>query len=69
MASRACEIAVLGGGNAAGYFARAAAELGLKGVAIVGEEPAVSYERPALSKAYLFPEGGQAEGSAAPARD
>lgn len=34
-----CEIAVVGGGNAAGYFAKAAAEAGLGGVTIVGEEP------------------------------
>ncbi|PRW59212.1 monodehydroascorbate reductase [Chlorella sorokiniana] len=49
---------VLGGGNAAGYFAREwVARNGAKGeLAIIGDEPYVSYERPALSKAYLFPE-------------
>jgi hypothetical protein len=117
MAAATYEIVVLGGGNSAGYFAKAAAEQGLEGVAIIGEEPVsgvhacwqligghaprlvgrlvkcrahdkastpdhashpttrfpiqrprlpltsplqqkvVSYERPALSKAYLFPEG------------
>jgi monodehydroascorbate reductase (NADH) len=49
---------VLGGGNSAGY---AAAEFQKKGqakgnLAIISDEPVVSYERPALSKAYLFPE-------------
>eukprot|EP00208_Stichococcus_sp_RCC1054_P003758 CAMPEP_0206138822 /NCGR_PEP_ID=MMETSP1473-20131121/3713_1 /ASSEMBLY_ACC=CAM_ASM_001109 /TAXON_ID=1461547 /ORGANISM="Stichococcus sp, Strain RCC1054" /LENGTH=434 /DNA_ID=CAMNT_0053532349 /DNA_START=198 /DNA_END=1502 /DNA_ORIENTATION=+ len=50
---------VLGGGNAAGYFAKEAVAQGVqKGdLAIVSEEPVVSYERPALSKAYLNPEG------------
>ncbi|GBF96507.1 hypothetical protein Rsub_09849 [Raphidocelis subcapitata] len=51
------EVLVVGGGLAAGYVARAAVEHGLGGVVILGEEPVVSYERPALSKAYLFPEG------------
>lgn len=51
----------LGGGNAAGYAARQFVALGGTEkhggqLAIIGEEPHLSYERPALSKAYLFPE-------------
>lgn len=43
------------------YFAKQAVELGVSSgeMAIVSEEPVVSYERPALSKAYLNPEGAQ----------
>eukprot|EP01023_Acetabularia_acetabulum_P051078 TRINITY_DN560_c0_g1_i2.p1 TRINITY_DN560_c0_g1~~TRINITY_DN560_c0_g1_i2.p1 ORF type:complete len:474 (-),score=131.98 TRINITY_DN560_c0_g1_i2:289-1710(-) len=49
---------VLGGGNAAGYAAR---QFVLKGVkpgelCVITDEPYAAYERPALSKAYLFPE-------------
>jgi len=49
---------VLGGGNAAGYAADEFHKNGkAKGdLAIISAEPVVSYERPALSKAYLFPE-------------
>ena len=49
---------VLGGGNAAGYAAQEFVKLGGEpgSLAVIGEEPYVSYERPALSKAYLFPE-------------
>lgn len=58
MAASGYKYVVLGGGNAAGY---AAAEFQKRGsakgnVAIISEEPVVSYERPALSKAYLFPD-------------
>eukprot|EP00798_Chlamydomonas_sp_ICE-L_P019888 gene19888-26592_t len=51
---------VLGGGNSAGYAAKQFLESGLKPgeLAIIGEEPVVSYERPALSKAYLTIDGG-----------
>jgi monodehydroascorbate reductase (NADH) len=47
----------LGGGNAAGYFASEAVAQGLPpgDLAIITAEAAVSYERPALSKAYLAP--------------
>eukprot|EP00188_Purpureofilum_apyrenoidigerum_P005543 Plantae.Rhodophyta-Purpureofilum_apyrenoidigerum.ctg7333.p2 GENE.Plantae.Rhodophyta-Purpureofilum_apyrenoidigerum.ctg7333~~Plantae.Rhodophyta-Purpureofilum_apyrenoidigerum.ctg7333.p2 ORF type:complete len:454 (-),score=116.85 Plantae.Rhodophyta-Purpureofilum_apyrenoidigerum.ctg7333:1773-3134(-) len=47
---------VLGGGNAAGYVAKQFVELGGgKGeLAIVGKETVAPYERPALSKAFLF---------------
>lgn len=49
---------VVGGGNAAGYAAKAFVEAGATDgqVCVLGDEPYVSYERPALSKAYLFPE-------------
>eukprot|EP00798_Chlamydomonas_sp_ICE-L_P019363 gene19363-26011_t len=51
---------VLGGGNSAGYAGKQFLESGLKPgeLAIIGEEPVVSYERPALSKAYLTIDGG-----------
>jgi len=47
---------VLGGGNSAGYVAKQFVELGgEKGeLAIVGKESVAPYERPALSKAFLF---------------
>eukprot|EP00877_Chromochloris_zofingiensis_P009363 jgi/Chrzof1/4680/Cz14g22170.t1 len=50
---------VLGGGNASGYVAKEFAAKGIeKGqLTIITDEPVVAYERPALSKAYLFPEG------------
>jgi len=49
---------ILGGGVAAGYAAR---EFGKQGVnpgdlAIISKEPVAPYERPALSKGYLFPQ-------------
>lgn len=49
---------ILGGGVAAGYAAREFAKQGLKPgeLAIVSKEAVAPYERPALSKAYLFPE-------------
>jgi monodehydroascorbate reductase (NADH) len=48
---------VLGGGVAAGYAAWEFQKRGGKKgeLSIISEEPVVSYERPALSKAYLFP--------------
>uniref|UniRef100_A0A0C9S2J3 monodehydroascorbate reductase (NADH) n=1 Tax=Wollemia nobilis TaxID=56998 RepID=A0A0C9S2J3_9CONI len=50
---------IVGGGVAAGYAAREFVKLGLKPgeLAIISKEPVAPYERPALSKAYLFPEG------------
>lgn len=50
---------VLGGGVAAGYAAREFVTLGLLPgeLAIISKESVAPYERPALSKAYLFPEG------------
>lgn len=61
-ATRRFRTVFLGGGNSAGYFAAEAVKHGLpKGeLAILSAEAVVSYERPALSKAYLAP--------AAPAR-
>ena len=48
----------LGGGNSGGYAAKQFIELGGSGadLALITDESVVSYERPALSKAYLFPE-------------
>ncbi|GIL43701.1 hypothetical protein Vafri_1357 [Volvox africanus] len=50
------KIIFLGGGNAAGYAARAFVENGLNAgeLAIVTDEPYCAYERPALSKGYLL---------------
>eukprot|EP00179_Madagascaria_erythrocladioides_P002668 CAMPEP_0198314158 /NCGR_PEP_ID=MMETSP1450-20131203/4916_1 /TAXON_ID=753684 ORGANISM="Madagascaria erythrocladiodes, Strain CCMP3234" /NCGR_SAMPLE_ID=MMETSP1450 /ASSEMBLY_ACC=CAM_ASM_001115 /LENGTH=433 /DNA_ID=CAMNT_0044017197 /DNA_START=88 /DNA_END=1389 /DNA_ORIENTATION=+ len=49
---------VLGGGNAAGYIAKAFAEaeppIAKDDLVIVGRETVAPYERPALSKAFLF---------------
>lgn len=54
---------ILGGGNAAGYAARELVkQLGtdVKGkVLMIGAEPVVPYERPALTKAYLHPPGAK----------
>ncbi|KAI4300439.1 hypothetical protein L6164_033819 [Bauhinia variegata] len=49
---------ILGGGVSAGYAAREFANQGLKPgeLAIISNEAVAPYERPALSKAYLFPE-------------
>ncbi|KAL6838424.1 hypothetical protein ACP4OV_031669 [Aristida adscensionis] len=49
---------ILGGGVAAGYAAREFAEQGVKPgeLAIISKEAVAPYERPALSKAYLFPQ-------------
>ncbi|KAK9917100.1 hypothetical protein WJX75_000871 [Coccomyxa subellipsoidea] len=59
MAASSYKYVVLGGGNSSGYAAREFVQRGVgKGeLAIITEEPYVAYERPALSKAYLFPEG------------
>lgn len=50
---------ILGGGVAAGYAAREFVKLGLGPgeLGIISKEAVAPYERPALSKAYLFPEG------------
>ncbi|KAK7244935.1 hypothetical protein RIF29_39764 [Crotalaria pallida] len=49
---------ILGGGVSAGYAAREFSKQGLKPgeLAIISKEAVAPYERPALSKAYLFPE-------------
>uniref|UniRef100_A0A7S3EJM8 monodehydroascorbate reductase (NADH) n=1 Tax=Rhodosorus marinus TaxID=101924 RepID=A0A7S3EJM8_9RHOD len=56
MASKVYKYLILGGGNAAGYAARALAARGLakSEAAIVSKEAVAPYERPALSKAFLF---------------
>eukprot|EP00899_Mesostigma_viride_P024075 jgi/Mesvir1/4852/Mv11128-RA.1 len=50
---------IIGAGNAAGYAAGEFVKRGLKPgeLCIIGEEPYAPYERPALSKGYLNPEG------------
>ncbi|KAG6412112.1 hypothetical protein SASPL_124780 [Salvia splendens] len=59
MAEKSFKYVILGGGVSAGYAARAFAKHGAKHgeVAIISKEAVAPYERPALSKAYLFPEG------------
>ncbi|KAJ8448308.1 hypothetical protein Cgig2_021936 [Carnegiea gigantea] len=51
------EYVIVGGGNAAGYAARTFVEHGLADgkLCIVCKEPYAPYERPALTKGYLFP--------------
>eukprot|EP00246_Nothoceros_aenigmaticus_P001525 TRINITY_DN12024_c0_g1_i2.p1 TRINITY_DN12024_c0_g1~~TRINITY_DN12024_c0_g1_i2.p1 ORF type:complete len:486 (+),score=88.17 TRINITY_DN12024_c0_g1_i2:119-1576(+) len=51
------EYVIIGGGNAAGYAARAFVENGVADgkLCIVSNEKVPPYERPALTKAYLFP--------------
>lgn len=51
------EYVIVGGGNAAGYAVRAFTEHGVEGskICLVSKEKVPPYERPALTKAYLFP--------------
>ncbi|KAG0495135.1 hypothetical protein HPP92_006129 [Vanilla planifolia] len=58
MAAAHFKYLILGGGVAAGYAAREFAKLALKPgeLAIISKEAVAPYERPALSKAYLFPQ-------------
>jgi monodehydroascorbate reductase (NADH) len=51
------EYVIVGGGNAAGYAARTFVEHGVADgrLCIVTKEGVAPYERPALTKAYLFP--------------
>ncbi|KAJ8768496.1 hypothetical protein K2173_022588 [Erythroxylum novogranatense] len=51
------EFVIVGGGNAAGYAARTFVEHGMADgrLCIVSKEPYAPYERPALTKGYLFP--------------
>lgn len=51
------EFVIVGGGNAAGYAARTFVENGMADgkLCIVSKESVAPYERPALTKAYLFP--------------
>ncbi|KAH6837792.1 monodehydroascorbate reductase 1 [Perilla frutescens var. hirtella] len=59
MAEKSFKYVILGGGVAAGYAAREFAKHGVKlgELALISKEAVAPYERPALSKAYLFPEG------------
>ncbi|KAA8518604.1 hypothetical protein F0562_016078 [Nyssa sinensis] len=59
MAEKCFKYVILGGGVAAGYAAREFAKQGVKPgeLAVISKEAVAPYERPALSKAYLFPEG------------
>nr|CAB3479983.1 unnamed protein product [Digitaria exilis] len=51
------EYVIVGGGNAAGYAARTFVDHGMADgrLCIVSKEPVPPYERPALTKGYLFP--------------
>ncbi|CAN4117246.1 unnamed protein product [Withania somnifera] len=59
MGEKSFKYVIVGGGVAAGYAAREFAKQGVKPgeLAIISKEAVAPYERPALSKAYLFPEG------------
>ncbi|CAL9202577.1 unnamed protein product [Musa hybrid cultivar] len=59
MAEKHFKYVILGGGVAAGYAAREFVKLGLNPgeLAIISKESVAPYERPALSKGYLFPQG------------
>lgn len=59
MAEKHFKYIVLGGGVSGGYAAREFVKQGVKPgeLAIISAEAVAPYERPALSKAYLFPEG------------
>ncbi|URD91409.1 Pyridine nucleotide-disulfide oxidoreductase [Musa troglodytarum] len=58
MAEKHFKYVILGGGVAAGYAAREFVKLGLNPgeLAIISKESVAPYERPALSKGYLFPQ-------------
>lgn len=59
MAEKCFKYVIVGGGVSAGYAAREFVKHGVKPgeLAIISKEAVAPYERPALSKAYLFPEG------------
>ncbi|RWR83432.1 monodehydroascorbate reductase [Cinnamomum micranthum f. kanehirae] len=59
MAEKHYKYVILGGGVAAGYAAREFSKHGVNpgNLAVISKEGVAPYERPALSKAYLFPEG------------
>ncbi|XP_065855747.1 monodehydroascorbate reductase [Euphorbia lathyris] len=59
MAEKSFKYVIVGGGVAAGYAAREFDRQGVKPgeLAIISKEAVAPYERPALSKAYLYPEG------------
>eukprot|EP00392_Amoebophrya_sp_AT5.2_P007612 g7627.t1 len=52
---------VVGGGTAGGYAIRALVEAGVEGkdICMIGSEPKMPYERPALTKAYLHAPGSK----------
>ncbi|KAI3852453.1 hypothetical protein MKW92_030649 [Papaver armeniacum] len=58
MAEKHFKYVIVGGGVSAGYAAKEFAAQGLNAgeLAIISKEAVAPYERPALSKAYLFPE-------------
>ncbi|XP_022144639.1 monodehydroascorbate reductase, seedling isozyme-like [Momordica charantia] len=58
MAEKSFKYVIVGGGVSAGYAAREFVKLGLRPgeLAIISKEAVAPYERPALSKGYLFPE-------------
>ncbi|KAF4358508.1 hypothetical protein CsatB_016577 [Cannabis sativa] len=58
MAEKSFKYVIVGGGVSAGYAAREFAKQGVKPgeLAIISKEAVAPYERPALSKAYLFPD-------------
>mmetsp|Transcript_13649 Transcript_13649/g.29277 ORF Transcript_13649/g.29277 Transcript_13649/m.29277 type:complete len:433 (-) Transcript_13649:309-1607(-) len=60
MPSSSFKVVCLGGGNAAGYLIKELVALGKVApadIAVITDEAVVAYERPALSKGYLAPEG------------
>ncbi|TXG58308.1 hypothetical protein EZV62_016137 [Acer yangbiense] len=59
MAVKSFKYVIVGGGVSAGYAAREFSKQGVKPgeLAIISKEAVAPYERPALSKAYLFPQG------------
>lgn len=59
MPSTHFKFVILGGGNASGYAAREFASNGVAAgeLCIITDEPYVAYERPALSKGAIAPEG------------
>ncbi|KAL9153459.1 hypothetical protein ABFS82_10G050100 [Erythranthe guttata] len=59
MAEKSFKYVIVGGGVSAGYAAREFVKQGVQPgeLAIISKEAVAPYERPALSKAYLFPEG------------
>ncbi|CAI9263352.1 unnamed protein product [Lactuca saligna] len=59
MAEKSFKYIIVGGGVSAGYAAREFEKQGVKPneLAIISKEGVAPYERPALSKGYLFPEG------------
>ncbi|XVF76248.1 hypothetical protein PTKIN_Ptkin13bG0250900 [Pterospermum kingtungense] len=59
MAEKSFKYVIVGGGVAAGYAAREFSKQGVQPgeLAIISKEAVAPYERPALSKGYLFPEG------------